>query len=397
VVDLNFIEPSPDSFAERIGRVASSPAPFTWRVHGEADELRLELGGSFTIEQAPALWNRVAQVLERKRRLSRVNVDLSGVEAIDGSCIALLVHLQTELRQRRVTCEFERASPDTQRLLTLYGRRRFRRRRPPRRATNAIAHIGQAMSDWVAAALGVFDFLGEFLVAVFTAIKHPRSLNLRDVTLTMERSGADAVPIVLLINFLVGFVMAYQSAEQLEQFGANIFVADLVGLAMVRELGPLMTAIIVCGRSGAAFAAELGTMKVSEEVDALRTLGVLPLRYLVLPRVLGLTLVGPVLTLAADAVGVGGGIVVAATQLDVTPAAFMGELRQVMEPWDVISGLLKSVVFSATIAIIACQRGLGTGGGAEGVGRQTTSAVVITLFALILLDAVFTVIFGVFA
>jgi phospholipid/cholesterol/gamma-HCH transport system permease protein len=124
---------------------------------------------------------------------------------------------------------------------------------------------------------------------------------------------------------------------------------------------------------------------------------VLPLRYLVLPRVLGLTLVGPVLTLAADAVGVGGGIVVAATQLDVTPAAFMGELRQVMEPWDVISGLLKSVVFSATIAIIACQRGLGTGGGAEGVGRQTTSAVVITLFALILLDAVFTVIFGVFA
>ncbi|HTV20856.1 MAG TPA: ABC transporter permease, partial [Polyangiaceae bacterium] len=229
---------------------------------------------------------------------------------------------------------------------------------------------------------------------VATALERPRSLNLRDVTLTMERAGADAVPIVLLINFLTGFVMAYQAAIQLARFGANIFVADLVGLAMVRELGPLMTAIIVCGRSGAAFAAELGTMKVSEEVDALRTLGLLPLRYLVLPRVLGLMLVAPVLTLLADAIGIGGGILVASSSLDVTPGAFINELRQVMTPWDIISGLIKSVVFSGTLGIIACQQGLATAGGAEGVGRQTTSAVVISLFSLILLDAFFTVFFG---
>jgi phospholipid/cholesterol/gamma-HCH transport system permease protein len=188
--------------------------------------------------------------------------------------------------------------------------------------------------------------------------------------------------------------MAYQSAVQLKQFGANIFVADLVGLAMVRELGPLMTAIIVAGRSGAAFAAELGTMKVSEEIDALRTLGLVPLRYLVLPRVLGLTLVGPVLTLLADAIGIAGGVLVGVTQLDVTPAAFMAQLGQVMAPWDILSGLLKSVVFSGAIAVIACQQGLSTSGGAEGVGRRTTAAVVSILFALILLDAVFTVLFG---
>jgi phospholipid/cholesterol/gamma-HCH transport system permease protein len=166
---------------------------------------------------------------------------------------------------------------------------------------------------------------------------------------------------------------------------------------MVRELGPLMTAIIACGRSGASFAAELGTMKVSEEVDALRTLGLLPLRYLVLPRVLGLMLVAPLLTLLADAIGIGGGVLVAAASLDVTPSAFIAELRQVMMPWDVISGLIKSVVFSGTLGIIACQQGLATAGGAEGVGRQTTSAVVISLFSLILLDAVFTVFFGVLA
>jgi len=171
-------------------------------------------------------------------------------------------------------------------------------------------------------------------------------------------------------------------------------VADLVGLAVTRELGPLMTAIIVCGRSGAAFAAELGTMKVSEEVDALRTLGLVPLRYLVVPRVFGLMLVGPVLTLLGDAIGITGGIVIASIQLDVTPAAFIAELRQVMEPWDVLSGLLKSVVFSGTIAVIACEQGLATSGGAEGVGRQTTAAVVSILFSLILLDAVFTVLFG---
>ncbi len=360
---------------------------------GANGELRIALGGSITIDEAAALWKRVAEVLERVRQPVRVDVDLSNVHAIDGSCMALLTHLQGELRHRRVPCELVGGGKDVRNLLKLYGRRRLKRRRG-RRARNAVEHLGEATAGSFAELLRVLNFFGELLVTAFAALRNPRSLNLRDVALTMERSGADALPIVLLINFLIGFVMAYQSAVQLEQFGANIFVADLVGLAVTRELGPLMTAIIVCGRSGAAFAAELGTMKVSEEVDALRTLGLLPLRYLVVPRVFGLMLIAPVLTLMADAIGITGGIVVAATQLDVTPAAFMNELREVMEPWDVISGLVKSVAFSATIGIVACQQGLSTSGGAEGVGRRTTSAVVTILFSLILLDAVFTVLFG---
>jgi phospholipid/cholesterol/gamma-HCH transport system permease protein len=306
----------------------------------------------------------------------------------------LLVHLRSELMKRSASCEFVGGSKELRRLLELHTRRRIRRR-AKRRPINAIEQLGQATVGAFRASIHVLDFFGQLLLAAASALKRPRSLNLRDVALTMERAGADAVPIVLLINFLTGIVMAYQSAAQLEKFGAGIFVADLVGLAMVRELGPLMTAIIVCGRSGAAFAAELGTMKVSEEVDALRTLGLLPLPYLVLPRVLGLMLVAPVLTLLADAIGIVGGIIVASAMLDVTPTAFVGELRQVMTPWDTISGLIKSVVFSGTLGIFACQQGLATGGGAEGVGRQTTSAVVISLFSLILLDAVFTVLFGV--
>jgi phospholipid/cholesterol/gamma-HCH transport system permease protein len=395
--DPNRADRAPDSFGERIVRVASALPGFTWRASdSNGGHLQIAIGGSITLDEAAGLWKRVSEVLERERRITRATIDLSAVETIDGSCMALLVHLRAELAKRRVPCEFTGGSKELRRLLELHGRRRGRRR-PPRRPRNAVEQVGHATTNMFSATLHVLDFFGELMVAAFTALKTPRSLNLRDVGLTMERAGADAVPIVLLINFLTGFVMAFQAAAQLSRFGANIFVADLVGLAMVRELGPLMTAIIVCGRSGASFAAELGTMKVSEEVDALRTMGLLPLRYLVLPRVLGLMLVAPALTLLADAIGIAGGVLVASASLDVTPAAFITELQQVMVPWDVISGLIKSVVFSGTLGIIACQQGLSTGGGAEGVGRQTTSAVVISLFALILLDALFTVLFGIIA
>jgi phospholipid/cholesterol/gamma-HCH transport system permease protein len=201
------------------------------------------------------------------------------------------------------------------------------------------------------------------------------------------------VPIVLLINFLVGFVMAFQGAVQLKQFGANIFVADLVGLSVTRELGPLMTGIIVCGRSGAAFAAEIGTMKVSEEIDALRTMGFGPYRYLVMPRTLALMLVLPLLTLLADLVGIAGGLLVGLLSLDLTIASYLHETQTAVRTWDVFSGVLKSVVFALAIGLISCQQGFATSGGAEGVGRRTTSSVVTILFALILIDALFTLFF----
>jgi phospholipid/cholesterol/gamma-HCH transport system permease protein len=188
-------------------------------------------------------------------------------------------------------------------------------------------------------------------------------------------------------------VMAFQGAIQLKQFGANIFVADLVGLSVVRELGPLMTAIIVCGRSGAAFAAELGTMKVSEEIDALRTMGFGPIRYLVLPRALALMLVMPLLTLLADMVAMGGGLAVGVLSLDLTVGSYLTETQSALTLWDVFSGCLKSVVFALAIALISCQQGFATTGGAEGVGRRTTSSVVSILFSLILIDAAFTVFF----
>jgi phospholipid/cholesterol/gamma-HCH transport system permease protein len=240
------------------------------------------------------------------------------------------------------------------------------------------------------------DYLGDVVVASGEAVRSPRAVNWRDVARLMERAGADGLPIVLLISFLVGLVTAFQAAVQLRQFGANIFVADLVALSITRELGPLMTAIIVAGRSGAAFSAELGTMKVSEEIDALRTLGLDPYLFLVFPRVIALVLVMPLLTVLADLVGILGGLLVALLGLDLTVNAYLLETQKALDLWDVGSGLLKSVVFAFSVALIACQRGLATSGGAEGVGRATTSAVVTSLFALVVLDAIFTILFNAF-
>jgi phospholipid/cholesterol/gamma-HCH transport system permease protein len=234
------------------------------------------------------------------------------------------------------------------------------------------------------------------VLSILGLAKEPSTGNWRDDAPHVERSGANAVPIVVLINFLVGFVLAYQASVQLNKFGANIYVADLVGKSVSREMAPLMTAIILAGRSGAAFAAELGSMKVAEELDALRTMGFGPVRFLVLPRTLALVIALPVLTVLANLAAMVGGMVVAVTSLGLTASGYLTELRKVMTLFDVFSGLAKSVAFALAIALISCQQGFATTGGAEGVGRRTTRSVVSILVALILIDAMFTMLFHAF-
>lgn len=292
---------------------------------------------------------------------------------------------------------FEGAKPNIARLLSLYGcpNEKPPLRDPSRRA-GLLEQVGEASVEVLRIAKQALGFVGSFTIAIREAIRRPSSVNWREVGILAERAGADGVPIVIMINFLVGSIMALQSAEQLQRFGAGIFVADLVGLSVVRELGPLMTAIIVAGRSGAAFAAELGTMRVSEEVDALETLGLDPQRYLVFPRIMALMCVMPLLVLLADFVGCFGGLVVAVSALDLTTVAYVTELGKALDLWDLIGGLIKSVVFAGVITLVSCQKGLATGGGAEGVGISTTSAVVSILFSLVALDALFTVLFSIF-
>jgi phospholipid/cholesterol/gamma-HCH transport system permease protein len=239
----------------------------------------------------------------------------------------------------------------------------------------------------------ILDFTGSTVVAAGRAIREPRSIPWRSVWRIMERTGADALPIVGLITFLVGLVTAFQGAITLHKYGADIFVADGVAIGVTRELGPLMVAVVAAGRSGAAFAAELGTMRVSDEVDALRTIGLDPYRYLVLPRILALALMLPILTLLGDVFAIAGGAVVGVVSLDVPFTAWARQTHNALDVWYVSSGLVKSFAFGLAIALVACQWGLSTSGGAEGVGRSTTSAVVSSLFFLVVIDSAFTVLF----
>jgi phospholipid/cholesterol/gamma-HCH transport system permease protein len=374
-------------FEQRLSLIELRPPP----VSGQPQQLALE--GKLVFTEAAPLWKDLTQRLQALGRGETLNFDMSALEAIDGGTMALLAHLRAELKLRGVSCEFVGVREEIAPIVHLYHGDDKPVRRRKRRAESSLSPVGRATILFFQAAQGVFGFFGDMLLALAGLLKEPRTANWREVPHIMERTGADAIPIVALINFLVGFVMAFQGAVQLKQFGANVFVADLVGLSVTRELGPLMTAIILCGRTGAAFAAELGSMQVSEEIDALRTLGFGPIRYLVLPRAFGLMLVAPILTLLADCVGILGGLVVALTSLDLTIGSYVNETRQALDLWDVFSGVLKSVVFALAIALISCQQGFAAQGGAEGVGRRTTSSVVSILFSLILIDAGFTVLF----
>ncbi|MCC6746358.1 MAG: MlaE family lipid ABC transporter permease subunit [Deltaproteobacteria bacterium] len=204
------------------------------------------------------------------------------------------------------------------------------------------------------------------------------------------RIGVDALPIVSLIAFLLGLIMAFQAAHQLRQFGANIFVANLVGIAIVRELGPIMTAIIIAGRSGSSIAAELGTMTVGEEIDALRIMGIEPIRFLVVPRIYAITFTQPALTLFANAVGVFGGFLIAVLYLDLSAHAYINQTIEALTLSDLFTGLAKSFCFAWVTALIGCHCGLRITGGAEGVGRATTASVVASIFAIIVVDSIFT-------
>src|SRR5688572_18585410 len=334
------------------------------------------------MRDAEAIWKALTSATKDPEH--ELTIDLSGVERIDGGTMALIVARRTDLSTDQIETKLAQVPKPVAPLLELYQGDEegpAKRRKPE----GVVAQVGRVTLDIVGELKSVLSFVGEMALAIIDIFRHPRAGHWREIPPLIEKTGADAVPIVLLINFLVGFVTAYQSANQLKSFGANIYVADLVGLSVTRELAPLMTAIIVCGRSGAAFAAEIGSMKINEEIDALRTFGLRPFAWLVVPRVLALLVVMPILVLVADVIGVLGGLAVAITSLDLTAQGYLAETQKGVLPWDVWHGIIKSIAFAIAIGLISCQQGFSASGGAEGVGRRTTASVVISLFALVLL------------
>ena len=259
--------------------------------------------------------------------------------------------------------------------------------------TGVLAFIGRQTLGLLRYASGLYDLTAKTAYWTFVAPFKGRGLKWGSAVHQMVLAGFNALPIVSLISFFVGMVLAFQGAYQLEKFGAGYFVAALVGVSMTRELGPLITAIVVAGRSGSSFAAEIGTMKVSEEIDALEAMGLNSVKYLVVPKYLAMLLMMPCLTLISDLSGILGGAVFGVYQLEQTFSIYISATRDALVMRDISTGLVKSLVFGLIVTKVGCYEGFSVSGGAEGVGRSTTSSVVVSIFLVILADLVFTALF----
>jgi len=261
-----------------------------------------------------------------------------------------------------------------------------------KRRQGIFVRLGEKTYDILLDVKFAVSFIGAITLSLGHHLAHPKALRREDTLDYMQKTGVDGLPIVALISFLMGLIMAFMSSVQLEQFGANIYVASLVGLSMTRELGPIMTAIIVAGRSGSAFAAEIGTMKISEEVDALFTMGFDPVGFLVIPKLIAAIVMVPILTLFSDIFAIAGGLVVGVFMLDLTAGAYVAQTINTLTLFDVFWGVFKSGIFGLLITWVGCLRGFQVSGGAASVGQATTSAVVSSIFLIILFDSLFSVI-----
>jgi phospholipid/cholesterol/gamma-HCH transport system permease protein len=323
-----------------------------------------------------------------------LTVDLEKVTYLDDFGALVLVELKNLMARQKSRLYLKNADQNVKEILKIlkYDALGEPAELPRKPSSNILVRLGETVFGQVADLNFIFSFIGSVCLSLIHACLHPRSLRLDDILSSMKKVGVDALPIVGLISFLLGLIMAFMSSVQLQQFGANIYVASLVSLAMVRELGPIMTAIIVAGRSGSAFAAEIGTMKISDEVDALFTMGFDPTRFLIVPKILASVITVPILTLFSDLFAIMGGLVVGVFMLDLTVNAYMTQTLKTLTLFDVFWGFLKAAVFALLIAGIGCLRGIQVRGGAAEVGQATTSAVVSSIFLIILADAVFAVI-----
>ena len=351
--------------------------------------LDVVLGGVWQVTVPRPTWGKLLNGREPRR----VRLRTEQIEKWDTSLLLFLLEAQEWCRVVGVYCDTEALPEKIRAMLALFTKSR-ETSVPFDRSESFLTGVGHATIETWERTRAASTFLGESVIGVGLLLKRPRMFRWHDCLEEIQQCGAMALPIVGLISFLVGSIMAYQAAVQLRQFGADIFVADLVGLSVVREMGPMMAAIILAGRTGAAFAATLANMKANEEVDALETLGIPPVYFLALPRLVALTLMMPLLALYANCLGILGGMAVGAGVLDIPPAAYWIETQSIIDLSDVSTGLIKALAFGVLISLAGCLRGFQAERSAAGVGRAATSAVVTSVLLIIVADALFAVIFN---
>ncbi|HJX16771.1 MAG TPA: MlaE family lipid ABC transporter permease subunit [Acidiferrobacterales bacterium] len=325
---------------------------------------------------------------------SELVFDISAVSALDTAGAWLLHRTIRAVEQRGTTTRISGLKPEFDTLLQLIAARAEVVQPVEPVKAGLLASIGLQAWRSLFGFSGMLAFIGESAVTFLRSLIQPRRIRWRPVLHNLQTAGFEALPITGLLSFLMGVVIAYQGADQLQRFGANIFIADLVGLSMLRELSPLLTAIIVAGRSGSAYAAQIGTMKINEEIDALRTIGIGPQELLVQPKIVALVIALPLLTVYADVAGVLGGMLMANSMLDISYRVFLDRLEDALSLSSFLTGIIKAPVFAVIIALVGCYQGFQASGSADSVGRQTTVSVVQSIFLVIVADALFSVIFN---
>jgi len=346
----------------------------------------------------------LAAVPEMRRQLDRIGpadmsatIDLSGLDQLDTAGAWLIDRLQRRLAENGATVEIQGLQPDFAPLFERVLKAAEQPVPPPEHHALLVEFfvgIGSATIAIGNEAKALTGFLGLVVITMGRVAAMPARLRFTSMIYHLQQVGLNAMPIVGLITFLVGVVLGYQGVDQLRQFGAEIFTVDLVGISVLREMGILLTAIMVAGRSGSAFTAQIGTMQVNEEVDAIRTLGLDPVEVLVLPRLYALVIAMPLLTFFADLMGLLGGGAMAVLLIGITPGQFVVQLEQAVSTWSFAVGIIKAPVFGFLIGIVGCYQGLMVTGSAESVGRRTTQSVVEGIFLVIVFDAAFSIFFS---
>ncbi len=356
--------------------------------------LVVRLGGDWNIDHGPPPAEELQKKIASTPHLEKVAFDGRELGEWDSSLLAFLIKLKNFCTQRSIILTCECFPKGVERLLHLAsavpekedahkkgGRAPF------------LLRVGEATLETVKSAGEMLAFIGEAFLALIKLLGGKARFRRCDLTLLIQECGARALPIVSLVSVLVGLILAFVGAVQLRPSGAQIYVADLVGIGMAREMGAMMTAIVMAGRTGAAFAAQLGTMEVNEEIDALKTLGISPMEFLVLPRMLALVLMLPLLCLYADLLGILGGGIIGVGMLNLSPAQYFNETVSALNLTQFAAGLIKAAVFGVLVALSGCLRGMQCGRSAAAVGEAATSSVVTAIVAIIVSDALLTVIY----
>lgn len=360
--------------------------------------LSVHLTGRLDVSSTAKAYRSLFPLLKKERLKKRkrhpVTIDLSHLDYMDDFGSHMLLHLEAKLAGFGVELRFGGPSQVIQDFLeqTALEIRDVKADLQKAPRLGLITRLGTNTLRHTANTRYMISFLGSVILCMLKLVIRPKLLRVEDTITQMEKTGVDALPIVAMISFLLGLIMAFMSAMQLRQFGANLYVASLVSFAMVSELGPIMTAIIVAGRSGSAYAAEIGTMKISEEIDALFVMGFDPTLFLAVPRIVAAMIMVPLLTLFSDLFAILGGMVIGVSMLDLSAGKYMTQTIETLSLFEFAWGSAKSMVFAALVAWTGCLRGFQARGGAAAVGNAATSAVVSAIFLIILFDSIFAVI-----